>query len=95
MTARVRYPAAIEAAVKADPLTERETRIVAIIKRSKIGVLGADRIALHLGYRPPRSGRLAVSSTIRSLMRKGVVGRIPPEDQWDHATYFIIPTAAP
>lgn len=36
------------------------------------------------------TGRLSVSATLRSLMGAGLVGRIPPENQWSHAAYFLL-----
>jgi hypothetical protein len=70
-------------------MNDRQRAIMATIKRARNGILGADRIAGVLGYKPARSGRLAVSSSLRALQRAGLVGRIPPEDQWDHADYFL------
>lgn len=69
-------------------LSDRERNICVAIEMARNGIRGADSIARFLGYRPAISGRLAVSSTLRVLQRKGIVGRIPPQDQWDHAAYF-------
>jgi hypothetical protein len=50
----------------------------------------ADDIAAKAGYRPARSGRLAVTSALRPLLREdnsGLVFRVPPRDRWDHARW--------
>jgi len=51
-------------------------------------------LAHALGYRPARSGRLAVTATLRSMLVPGtdrglLVGRIPPRDQWSSAMWSI------
>lgn len=73
-------------------LSERQIAIMRAISGGLNGITSADRISAKLGYRPARSGRLAVSASLRALMKAGVVGRIPPEDQWDHADYFLTPS---
>lgn len=72
-------------------LNERQVAILRNIAAGLNGIMSADRIAYRLGYKPARSGRLAVSSTLKVLMKKELVGRIPPEDQWSHADYFLKP----
>lgn len=70
-------------------LNERCIGILRAISESRNGIKSADGVAAFLGYRPARTGRLAVSSSLRSLQRAGLVGRIPPQDRWDHADYFL------
>lgn len=70
-------------------MNARQQQIAEAIAKGLNGIRGADSIARALGYRPARSGRLAVSSSLRAMQRAGLVGRIPPEDQWDHARYFL------
>lgn len=75
--------------------TPRQVQVLAAIARHTNGQASLDRIAAALGYRPARSGRLAVRSTLRALLRIGrqesnwygesgtYVTRLPPQDQWD------------
>jgi DNA-binding IclR family transcriptional regulator len=72
-------------------VSERELAIMRAIASGRNGILSAQRISAQMGYRPANSGKLAVSATLRSLQRRGFVGRIPPEDQWDHADWFLLP----
>lgn len=74
-----------------EKLTERQLAVIRRIASGPNGHASADGIAQSLGYRPAKAGRLAVSSSLRSLMRERLVGRIAPADQWDHATYFLLP----
>lgn len=41
-----------------------------------------DEIAWRMGYRPARKGRLAVTSSLRAMERRGDVFRLPPRDRW-------------
>ncbi len=70
-------------------LEERDVRILLAIAAGLNGQLRADDVAHRVGYRPARTGRLAVSGTLRKLERKGLVGRIAPRDQWSTATWFL------
>lgn len=72
-------------------MNSRQILIAQIIQRYPNGIAGADSIAYSLGYRPATNGRLSVSSSLRSMMKAGWVGRLPPRDQWDHAVYFLMP----
>lgn len=73
-------------------LNDRHFEIAKIIRRFANGIAYADGIAHYLGYRPATSGRLSVSSSLRQMQKFGLVGRIPPRDQWDHANYFLTET---
>lgn len=75
-------------------MTDRQRAILGAMARSSNGQSGADAIAARLGYRPARSGRLAVSSTLRRMVDPETgcglfVVRLPPADRWDHATWCI------
>lgn len=82
-------------------LNERELKIMRAIAGFGSGA-SIDAIASKLGYRPARSGRLAVVSSLNSMLRRhgGVthgpygtdgkyIGRLPPRDQWDHSRWFL------
>lgn len=49
----------------------------------------AQDVAHKLGYRPARTGIVAVSATLRAMERGALAGRIPPETQWDSARWFL------
>lgn len=70
-------------------MNARQRQIAQKIAASPNGITDADTIAGGLGYRPHLSGRLAVTSSLRAMERAGLVGRIPPENQWDHARWFL------
>lgn len=75
-------------------LTDRQRRILAAMVRGPMGHSSADDIAYRLGHRPARSGRLAVSATLRRMVDPETgcgpfVVRLPPADRWDHATWCI------
>lgn len=72
-------------------LDERSINVLLAIQNGLNGQAGADFIASQLGYRPARSGRLAVTGTLRKLERQNIVGRLPPRDQWGHAVWFLMP----
>lgn len=38
----------------------------------------------------PFANTAAASSVMRSLERRGIVGRIPPRDEWSSITWFLI-----
>lgn len=66
---------------------DRDHAVLAAIRRGRNGQASTDTIAARLGYKPACDGRLAVSSTLRSLERRGLVWRIPPRDRWGHAVW--------
>lgn len=75
-------------------VTDRQRRILAAIARGLNGHSGADEIAGRIGYRPARSGRLAVSAMLRRMVDPETgcgpfVVRLPPADRWGHATWCI------
>jgi Fe2+ or Zn2+ uptake regulation protein len=70
-------------------ITERQKSIAQAISKGLNGITSADRIAARLGYRPARTGRLAVTKTLRSMEAAGLVHRLPPKDQWDHADWAL------
>jgi hypothetical protein len=72
-------------------LDERSIGILIAVSRGLNGQASADHVASRMKYRPARSGRLAVTGTLRKLERDGFVGRIPPRDQWSTATWFLMP----
>lgn len=72
-------------------LTERQIKIAGVILRAPNGITNADTIAAHMGYKPARGGRLAVSRTLRIMAAIGVVHRLPPKDQWGHAEWALSP----
>ena len=88
--------------MSATELRDDEIDLMRAIAKSDFSA-SADAIALRLGYRPARSGRLAVTARLRSLMRRHegkqetsqfgecgrYVGRIPPKDRWGHARWFV------
>jgi hypothetical protein len=67
----------------------RQRQIAAVIAEGLNAISSTDRIASRLGYRPAREGRLSVSSSLHAMMRAGFVGRIPPQDRWDHVSWFL------
>lgn len=81
-------------------LTDRELKVMRAIGS---GSASLERIAASLGYRPARKGVLAVSSTLRLMLRKhghfqdafqyGASGRYvgfnPAENQWDTQKWFL------
>lgn len=69
----------------------RELAIMAAIAKGLNGQESAQRIALRLGYRPSRRGIWPVSSSLRSMQKRELVGRLDPLDMWDHASYFLMP----
>lgn len=78
-----------ETGIDISKLSDREKRILFAIAKGLNGQNSAQGVAYHLGYRPARSGTLAVTKTLRSLEARGVVGRIPPRDQWSCAYWFL------
>jgi hypothetical protein len=70
-------------------LDERCIGILIAVSRGLNGQARADDVAHRLNYRPARSGRLAVTGTLRKLEREGFIGRIAPRDQWGTATWFL------
>lgn len=79
-------------------LTARELKLLRCIGKSLIGL---DEISHRMGYRPARSGRLAVKKTLMSMAHRhgftnGAYGmdskyvvRLPPRDQWDHEKWAL------
>ena len=79
-------------------LTARELKLLRCIGKS---LLGLDDIAHKMGYRPARSGRLAVKKTLMAMVNRhgfttGAYGmdsklvvRLPPRDQWDHERWAL------
>lgn len=75
-------------------LTERDLQVMKAMVRGH-GGLSLDTIAARMGYRPARSGRIAVAGTLRSMLKRhgsrdGLYGsdskyiiRVAPRDQWD------------
>ncbi|TLX16128.1 hypothetical protein [Rhizobium sp. MHM7A] len=74
-------------------LDERNVAILISVSRGLNGQASADDVAHRMKYRPARSGRLAVTGTLRKLEREGFIGRIAPRDQWSTATWFLMPKA--
>lgn len=72
-------------------LDERGVAILIAVGRGLNGQASADDVASRMKYRPARSGRLAVTGTLRKLERDGYAGRIAPRDQWSSATWFLMP----
>lgn len=70
-------------------LSERDKMVLLAIAKGLNGQNSAQEVAYHLHYRPARSGSLACSKTLRSLEARGIVGRIPPRDQWSCAHWFL------
>ena len=68
---------------EASKMNEYQTRIMVALKAP--GALSSIDIAARL---KPRSCHIAVTSSLRSLERRGWVGRIPPSDRWDCARWF-------
>jgi hypothetical protein len=78
------------------PVETLDARAVSILRAVSAGLNGqsrADDVAHRLKYRPARSGRLAVTGTLRKLERMGYIGRIAPRDQWSTASWFLMETA--
>jgi hypothetical protein len=71
-------------------LTERDLQVLRAMARSDGGI-SLDTIAARMGYRPARSGRVAVAGTLRSMLKRhgsqdglyGTDSKLPPRDQWD------------
>jgi DNA-binding MarR family transcriptional regulator len=74
-------------------LDERGIAILISVSRGLNGHARADDIAHRMGYRPARSGRLAVTGTLRKLEGGGLIGRSAPRDQWSAASWFLTPKA--
>jgi hypothetical protein len=73
---------------------DRAARELAIMRQIEKGLnhqAGARSISHGLGYRPSLRGVWPVSSSLRSMEKRQLVGRLPPVDQWDHADYFLMP----
>jgi Fe2+ or Zn2+ uptake regulation protein len=68
-------------------LTDSQDRVLQALvafKASGGGILSADDIGRRVN---PRLGRLAATSVLRSLERRGLVCRIAPRDQWSVAKW--------
>ncbi len=72
-------------------LDERGIAILISVSRGLNGNARADDIAHRMGYRPARSGRLAVTGTLRKLEVEGFISRSAPRDQWSAASWFLTP----
>lgn len=82
-------------------LSPRDIQVMKIIADSPNAQAHADEIARRMGYKPARRGRLAVSATLSRLLGEPThgmygadglyVGRIPPQDQWGCAIWFLMP----
>jgi len=79
----------IETDIDISKLSVREKRILLAIAKGLNGQNSAQEVSYHLRYRPARSGILAATKTLRSLEARGIVGRIPPRDQWSSARWFL------
>lgn len=78
--------------------SERELKLLRSIGKS---LRGLDDIAHKMGYRPARSGRLAVKKTLMAMAKRHgftnnaygmdskYVVRLPPRDQWDHERWAL------
>lgn len=87
-------------------LSERELKVMRAVAHFPHGA-SLDDISARCGYRPARSGRLAVRKVLRSLLLRndseyqrgyhgecgGFVGRMPPKDQWDCEKWFLTDAA--
>lgn len=67
-------------------MNDRQMQVAGILAKAIMSV-EADTIAAHMGYKPARSGRLAVSKTLRAMECAGIVFRSPPRDRWDRASW--------
>lgn len=74
-------------------LDARSIAILISVSRGLNGQASADDVAHRMQYRPARSGRLAVTGTLRKLELKGFIGRTAPRDQWSAAMWFLMPKA--
>ena len=70
-------------------LSDREKRIILAVASGSMNMSSAQDVAYRMGYRPARSGTLACTKTLRSLEKRGIVGRLPPRDQWSSATWTL------
>lgn len=71
-------------------MNERQMSIARAIAAAPNGVTNAESIAHRIGFRPARSGILSVTSSLRAMERAGLVGRIPPQDQWCVAKWCLL-----
>ena len=67
-------------------LTDEQIKLMRAVYAGLNHIASADGCARRLRI---KRGRLAVSSRLRALERRGLVGRIPAKDQWDHASWFL------
>ena len=67
-------------------MNEFQSSIISILLASKLSMC-ADDIARKM---KPRSNRIAVTSSLRSMEKRGFVGRIAPRNQWANAHWFAI-----
>lgn len=73
-------------------MNERDIAVARAVLQCPNGVGNATQISWKMGYKG-NSGRMAVTSTLRSMERRGLVGRIPPRDQWAHANWCLLTEA--
>lgn len=83
-------------------LCPKELAVMLAIAKSPHGA-SLDTIASRMGYRPARSGRLAIRKKLRAIMTKHgemenashygesgkYIGRLTPRDQWDNEKWFL------
>jgi len=68
-------------------LTDFQRRALSALGALPAGCHGPIRIASMMGLRPSLNYLLPVSRAMRAAEAAGLVSRIPPRDQWGHATF--------
>lgn len=75
--------------VPAPRLTPRQIQVMVAVSRCLNGIGNTSEVAARMGYRPARSGQLAVTATLRKLEKEGLVNRLPPSDRWAQASWSL------
>ena len=69
-------------------MRERDIAVARAVQQCLNGIRSAPEISWKPGY-TGKKGHLSGTSTLRSMERRNLVGRIPPRDRWSNAKWFL------